>query len=120
MESGGDENYDFVLAVLRNYDGESFINKICKEIIKLLPADSLLRTEVAVAMLSTGVVVGEFGMAEAYERKTDEVTDWLNDPDEKVRDFARSYMAQLEAMTSVERKRAEEEITLRKHRYGEK
>jgi hypothetical protein len=49
---------------------------------------------------TTGAVFGEFGMAEAYERKRREVLGWLEDPDEKVREFARWYMQGLEKMSS--------------------
>ncbi len=119
VRDGGDTNYEFVLAILRNYDGAPFIHRVCKEVIKALPSDSPFRTEVAIALESTGVVTGEFGMAEAYERKKNEVNGWLDDPDEKVQEFAKWYMANIERMAAAERKRAEEKITLRKHRYGE-
>lgn len=119
VRAGGSTNCEFVLAVLRNYEGQPFIHNVCKEIIKILPPDSSFRTEVAIAMESTGVVTGEFGMAEAYERKKNEVTDWVNDPDDKVQEFAKWYMTSLEQMSAVRRKQAEEEIALRKHRYGE-
>jgi|CXWL01.1.fsa_nt_gi hypothetical protein len=119
VRDGGDPNYEFVLAILRNYEGAPFIHKVCKEVIKALPSDSPFRTEVAIALESTGVVMGEFGMAEAYDRKRNEVNGWLADPDEKVQEFAKWYMANMERMAAAERKRAEEEIALRKHRYGE-
>jgi hypothetical protein len=73
-----------VLGILRNYHGQPFIHRLCKEIVRSIPADSPLRTEVAVALETTGVVSGEFGMAEAYERKRLEVLDWLKDSDERV------------------------------------
>jgi|CXWL01.1.fsa_nt_gi hypothetical protein len=119
VRAGGNPNCDFVLAVLRNYEGEPFIHKVCKEIIGLLPSDSPDLAEVAVALESTGVVTGEFGMAEAYERKKSEVEDWVTDSDQKVQEFAKKYMANLDNMIAAARKRAEEEIALRKHRYGE-
>ncbi|TMQ28586.1 MAG: hypothetical protein E6K65_12345 [Nitrospirae bacterium] len=119
VRAGGSKECEFVLAILRNYEGEPFIHNACKEIIRLLPSDSPFRTEVAIAMESTGVVTGEFGLAEAYERKKNEVTDWMTDPNEKVQEFAKWYMANVEAMSGAERKRAEEQIALRKHRYGE-
>jgi hypothetical protein len=110
---------EFVLAILRNYEGQPFIHQVCKEIVRILPHDSPLRTEVAIALEATGVVAGPFGFAEAYERKKEEVQDWLSDPDEKVQDFAKWYIGGLEKMSAAERRRAEEEITLRKHIYGE-
>jgi hypothetical protein len=70
-------------------------------------------------MESMRVVSGEFGMADAYARKKNEVNDWLTDPDDKIQDFAKWYTANLESMSVASRKRAEEEIALRKHRYGE-
>jgi hypothetical protein len=119
LRTGDDEDCEFVLAILRNYEGQPFIHKICKEIIKLLPSESPLRTEVLVALESTGVVSGEFGMAEAYERKRNEVSVWVNDPNDKIQEFAKWYMANLQQLSAAERKRAEEQIALRKHRYGE-
>ena len=119
IRKGTETDCEFVLGVLRNYRGEEFVRTLCKEIVRLIPADSLLRTHVAIALETTGVVSGEFGMAEAYERKQGEVRGWLEDPDEKVREFAKWYVQGLEKMSETERKRAEEEIALRKFQYGE-
>lgn len=119
VQTGDITESEFVLAVLRNYEGQPFIHKVCKEIIRRLPPESQFRTEVAIAMQSTGVVTGEFGLAEAYERKKAEVKDWMSDPDTKIQEFAKWYLEDLDAMSAAERKRAEEQITLRKHRYGE-
>lgn len=110
---------EFVAGVLRAYDGQDFIYPVAKELIKALDSDSPLRTDVEIALQSTGVVIGEFGMAEAYERKRVEVLHWLQDEDERVRDFARSYISDLEGMAKRERARAQEGVVLRKHRYGE-
>jgi hypothetical protein len=119
VQEGSERSLEFVLAVLRNYRGQSFIHRLCKEIVKSIPVDSKLRTEVAIALETTGVVTGEFGISEAYERKRLEVLDWLTDADERVQAFAKWYIADLERMRDGERKRAEEDIALRKFRYGE-
>lgn len=119
IRKGTEIDWEFVLGVLRNYRGDEFVRTLCKEIVRLMPVDSLLRTQVAIALETTGVVSGEFGMAEAYERKQREVLGWLEDPDEKVRDFAKWYVQGLEKMSDAERKRAEEDIALRKFQYGE-
>lgn len=58
-------------------------------------------------------------MTEAYERKRQEVLDWLDDPDERVRNFAKWYIAGLEQMRDAERARAEEDLALRKFQYRE-
>jgi hypothetical protein len=119
VEKGGEGDFEFVLAVLRNYEGRPAIQAICKEIVKAIAPDSELRSDVAIALESTGVVSGEFGMAEAYERKKAEVEHWLQDTNERVRVFAKQYAADLQAMSDAERKRAQEQIDLRKFQYGE-
>ena len=119
VRQGGDRNYEFVLAILRNYNGQRFIHSLSKEIVKSIPTDSPFRIDVAIALESTGVVSGEFGMANAYEGKRQEVLDWLEDPDLRVQEFAKGYIENLEKMRDAERKRAEEDIALQKFRYGE-
>ena len=46
---------------------------------------------IEVALLSTGVVSGEFGMVEVHQEKKDSVLVWLEDPRPKVRAFAEQY-----------------------------
>jgi len=110
---------DFVSSILRAYDGQSFIHPVAKQLIKELSPSSELLNEVSIALQSTGVVSGEYGMSEAYERKRLEVLDWLDDPHEPVRAFATKYIADMESMRDFERRRADESIALRKHEYGE-
>jgi hypothetical protein len=119
VREGEETRHEFVLGILRNYHGEPFIHRLCKEIVKSIPSDSPLRTEVAVALETTGVVSGEFGMSETYERKRLEVLDWLNDSDERVQNFAKWYIEDLERMRDAEKKHADEDIALRKFQYGE-
>lgn len=110
---------DFVASILRAYDGQSFIHPVAKQLVQALPPSSELLNEVSIALQSTGVVSGEYGMSEAYEKKRLEVLDWLEDPRERVRAFAAKYIAELEAMRDSERRRADESIALRKFEYGE-
>lgn len=119
VNEGSDENLEFVLAVLRNYEGQAFIHNVCKAIVKQVPADSQYRIEVAVALQNTGVVSGAYGFAEAYDRKKIEMQAWLNDPSDKVKEFAVQYIDGLDAMSVADRKRADEEIALRKQHYDE-
>lgn len=116
---GSDRELDFVAGVLRAYSGEAFIQPIAKELIKRLPRSSPLISEVEIALQSTGVVSGEYGMAEAYKRKQSEMLDWLQDPNERIRTFAAKYIGELQAMSESERRRADESVALRKFEYGE-
>jgi hypothetical protein len=115
------EEADFmvVMAILRNYDGDPSVQNACKYLILALPEDSELLDEVDIILRSTGTVSGEFGFVEAYERKKQEVQAWLADPDEKIQNFARQYITNLDKSIASERRRAEEDIELRKHRFGD-
>lgn len=119
VREGSDRELDFVAGVLRAYSGEAFIQPVAKELIKRLPRSSPLISEVEIALLSTGVVSGEYGMAEAYDRKRSEVLDWLQDPNERIRTFAARYISELQTMSESERRRADESVSLRKFKYGE-
>lgn len=119
VRDGGEKGLEFVARVLRAYGGEAFIQPVAKELIKRLPRSSPLINEVEIALMSTGVVSGEYGMAEAYDKKRSEVLDWLQDPDERVRTFAAKYVNELQAMSESERRRADESIAVRKFEYGE-
>lgn len=107
----------FVLGILRNYDGDIRIQGLCKELVKILPEGSLLN-ETSIALQSTGVVGGEFGFVEAYKTKIEEMVSWLDEPNERVRDFANVYISDLKKKIEHEKKRADEGIALGKHQYG--
>ena len=119
IENGTDSALDFVVSVLRAYDGEAFLYPVCKAVVEHLPVEHPLLQSVSAVLVSTGVVTGEFGMAEAYEKKLNDLSAWLNDQSENVRVFARSFLDGLKSMIEQERQRAEESIALRKFRFGE-
>ena len=119
INEGDEKDLEFVIAVLRNYDGQAFVQNVCKAIIRKIPFESEWRTEVYVALQNTGVVSGEYGFAEAYERKRTEIEGWLTDESERVRTFAAWYIDGLDQMIDADRKRADEGNALRKHRFNE-
>ena len=108
----------FVMAILRNYEGEPFIHGVCKELIKILPEEDELLVEVSIILQSTGVVHGTHGFSEAFARKISEIEYWLNDVDPKIKAFAEKYIHGLQLQIEAENKRADEDIILRKHQYG--
>ncbi|WP_428382514.1 hypothetical protein [Nevskia ramosa] len=120
VREGGDAELNFVASVLRAYSGESFIQPVAKELIKRVSPGGELANKVEIALQSTGVVSGEYGMADAYEKKRLEILDWLQDPDELIRSFAAKFIPVLEARRDSERQLADESIALRKFEYGEK
>ena len=118
VRTGERQDIKFVLSVLRNYEGKPFLLGICRQIVATLSKNDELLETVEIVLVSTGVVMGEFGFAEAYERKIEEIKSWLTDESEKVRKFSADYVTSLENQAKAERRRAEEGIELRKHSYG--
>jgi hypothetical protein len=118
VRSGDQSDARFVLSVLRNYEGQLFLHPICRELVVCHHDNEEIMNETTIALISTGVVHGEYGMAEAYAKKASEIEYWLNDSDESVRGFAQAHIESLLLTEKRERERATEEIELRKHRYG--
>ncbi len=111
------KNLLVVMEILKNYHGEKSTHKICKEILQIMPEEKG-GSRVKSILGSTGATFGELGIVEAFKRKREELKEWLQDEDEKVRAFAKEYIEQLETSIAAERKRVEEDIELRKHYYG--
>lgn len=118
VESGDATDVEFVLAVVRAYGGSAPILDLCKAIAKVVPKNSVDWDELRAALTSTGVVMGEFGFAEALELKRDQIASWKRDENEHVRAFADWLIENLEPAIDAERQRAIERIELRKYRYG--
>jgi len=118
VHSGHEENLLFVMAVVRNYEGNPVVNNVCKELVKALPEDSDQLSQVMIIFESKGVVWREFGHVEAYKQKKQEITAWLEDHDEKIKTFAKRCIASLDKQILSEKRRAEESIELQKHQFG--
>ncbi len=113
-----ENNLSIALAILRNYQGEAFLHDICKEIILMLPDESDWLNEIIIILESTGVVTGEFGLMEAYDKKKQEIEGWLDDRREKIAKFAKKYVSIMEKQIASEKSRVDQEIEIRKHKYG--
>ena len=117
--AGGDPtDIDFALSVLRAYGGGTPILGTAKSIVKAVPEKSPTWNELASALETTGVVMGEYGMAESFERKRQDMLSWSTDEDSRVRAFAAWIIEGLDQLIVQERQRADEGIALRKYRYG--
>ncbi len=119
VRSKDETSIKFVLAILRNYEGEAFLHPICKELVKAVGNNEQLLNEIKIVLESMGVVSGEYGRAEAYERKRLEIAPWLEDEDERIRGFAEDYTNELDRIISADRKRVDEEIKLMKQQRDE-
>ncbi len=117
VASGGQDEIKMVLAILQNYEGNANIHGLCRDIIEALPEDDRLRTSVSIAIQSTGVVSGDFGMAEAYEERKALVEPWLEDVRSKVRQFAEEFIHQTDQAIAGEQRRAEEDREFRQRDF---
>jgi hypothetical protein len=104
---------------LGGFEGKSFLNPICKAAISNSLGNEVVTKEVSSILQETGVVSGEYGFADAREEKKQQLSDWLTDKDENVQKFAKSFFHQMDLEIASERRRAEEQIALRKLEYGE-
>jgi ppGpp synthetase/RelA/SpoT-type nucleotidyltranferase len=116
-QHGTDEDLNFILAVMQNYHGEPATHALLQDIVDRLPEGDSRLGKVEISLRSTGGVVGEFGMVEAFKRKKEEVRPWLEDPRPRVKAFATEYMRHLEGNIAAEQRKAEEEHELRKRDF---
>ncbi|MDZ5455791.1 hypothetical protein [Azohydromonas lata] len=118
VASGDRVDLEFVLAIVRSYGGGAPILDVCKAIVKVVPQESKEWRTLAAAIKTIGGVWGEYGLVNAFEAKRDEIAAWRADEDALVRAFADWLTEQLERMIAFEKQQADEELTLRKYRYG--
>lgn len=118
VASGKSHDIDFTLSVLRAFGGSAPILETAKTIVKIVPEQSPAWSELAAALETTGVVMGEYGVAEAFERKRQDMLLWSIDEDARVRAFAAWLIEGLDKRIAWERQRADEGLELRKYRYG--
>jgi hypothetical protein len=116
-QGAGSQGIEFVLAVLRAFDGQKALQPICRDIVAALQPDNELLNEVAIVLDTTGMVSGQFGFVEAYRGKKAEMADWLSDPREPVRAFAERHIRSLERQIAADQRRSMEEHELRKREY---
>ncbi|CAN7222480.1 RelA/SpoT domain-containing protein [Bradyrhizobium sp. LjRoot220] len=112
-----DAGIDFALAVLNNFEGEPPTHDTFKVIVNLLPKEDKRLGEIEQALMSTGVVHGEFGFVEAYRAKKTEIQPWLSDTRPRVKGFAEQYVRSLERAIGAGHRRAEQDLEMRKHRF---
>jgi len=113
VKAGGDTEADCSLAILQNYPGETSTYAVLKEIVSRFPNDDRKMSGVRISINSTGVVSGEFGLAEAWRVKKESLTTWLTDERHAVKAFAEKHIAELDRMIASERRRVEAEREMR-------
>ena len=113
-KKGGSRNAKTVLLILRSFQGQQFLHGVCKEFIKQYSKDERYKHEMFIVLSQAGVVTGEYGLAEAYKRKKNDIQEWKNDPSEAIQLFVREYEDYVDQRISHEQKRVDEEVELMK------
>lgn len=113
VKAGGDTEADFSLAILQNYLGSTAADGILKEVVSRFPHDTRKMDEVRTSINSTGMVSGEFGLAEAWRVKKESLTRWLTDERQAVKAFAEQHIGELDRMIVSERRRVEADREMR-------
>lgn len=109
----------FVVDVLAGYRGSPATHEIYKMIVDAVPDEDPILGSVEVALISTGLVSGEFGMREAYQRKKNEFKPWITDSRPRVKAYAEAHDRMLDRMLAAEQRRSEEDLEARKREYGD-
>jgi hypothetical protein len=113
VNAGGDTEADFSLAILQHYRGETSTYVVLKEIVSRFPNDARKMGGVLISINSTGVVSGEFGLADAWRVKKESLMHWLIDERQAVKAFAEKHIGELDRMIAAEWRRVEAEREMR-------
>lgn len=115
---GSNQNLNFIIQILRTFEGEVFLHPFIKDVIDMLEPDSELLGELGIALNESGVVTGEFGFVDLYKERREQIKVWLEDARPRVKKFAEAHIRLFDRMIAAEQRRAEEDHELRKRNWG--
>lgn len=105
-----------VLSILSTYQGHITLDsKVIQIIVKRYPRH---HSDIMSSMSATGgVVSGEYGFVNSLKGKKDSVQKWKKDKRKYIQNFINKYDDFLDKQIDYEKKRADEDLELRKHQY---
>ena len=119
IDSSDTEDLAFVASSLPGFEGRAELLPVLRAILASDVANDDIAGVVSQVLQETGVMTGEFGAAQTYQAKADLLRPWLDDESRRVAEFAAREIHSLELMVASENRRAQEDIAMRKLRYGE-
>ena len=119
VANGSKEDIGFVLAVLSAYEGNEVVYEHVRSIVGALDINSPLIETAKQVLQESGLIVGEFGLADLLANRKILLEPWLTDERETVRAFAVSYVRDLDQQIAGEVRAAEASIAMRRLNYGE-
>lgn len=111
VTSGNDKDLLRVAYAIEGINKADF--NLCMQIVGRTDNERILN-KIQSIMYATGVVSGEYGIADAYKGKIEMLQKYKNSKNKRIRNFTKKMIGYLEKSESDERKRAAEEIQLRK------
>lgn len=111
IQKGGDENLMKAARAMHSIDSVDF--DLCMEIIRRTDNKKIIDL-VGGNMYATGVVSGEYGIAEAYEKKAERLEKYKGDKSKRVKIFVSRIIKSFQESAKRERQCADEEKQLRK------
>ncbi len=111
IQKGDDDSLMKAARAMHSIDGTNF--DLCIEIVRRTDNKKIL-SQVDSDMYTTGVVSGEYGIAEAYEGKAKMLENYKSDKSERVKKFTERMIKSFLDSAKRERQRADEEKQLRK------
>lgn len=111
IEKGDDENLMKAARIIHSMDGSDI--DLCIEIIRRTDNKKIIN-QVDSNIYTTGVVSGEYGIAQAYENKAKELEKYKTNENERIRKFADRMIGSLLDSAKRERQHTDEEKQLRK------
>ncbi|MHA1278044.1 MAG: hypothetical protein ACTSQ8_12715 [Candidatus Helarchaeota archaeon] len=106
-----------VLNILRAYEGEKFLHRVCKEFIRRFPKNKRYKQEMFIVLSQMGVVSGKYGFVEGYKNKKKLIQSWKKDKSKVIKNFVKEYEKYLDDRIRYEKKAVEEEIEIRKREF---
>lgn len=109
------EEAQCVLQILINYQGDSSVQTVLKDLVFRHHETEKIIMGVKRAFDNTGAVWGQYGIVEALKKKREEMTKWLLDDREHVREFASTHIAELDVRITSEQRQADQEAQMRRY-----
>ena len=102
---------------MQNYHGEAEIHDVFKAVIRRYQDDPKLMSEVSRALQHAGVVHGEFGFVDSAREKRELISNWIDDHEPAISDFAKALTKKLDLQIASEKRQADGRTALRRLMY---
>ena len=121
LKRGGKDGRAIIDEFISRFEGEEFLWKLVEEAVNTYKDASdyeAIRHHLFGYLSQTGVVTGEYGLAEAYANKKNALAPLKNTQNANFLAFLNEYEEYLEKRVAAETKSADDEIDRRKKEYG--